>query len=81
MRRFLHHDNASADTSMFVRQFLAKNKIVIMLQPAYSPMLATADYFLFPKLKTLAWDSKHYLLDHGDSTVTGSKLEHFKNIN
>ena len=37
---------------MLVREFLAKNKTVIMPQPTYSPDLAPADFFLFPKLKT-----------------------------
>ena len=41
----MHHDNALAHTSMLVREFLAKNKTVIMPQPPYSPGLA-------PKLKT-----------------------------
>ena len=46
----LHHDNAPADTSMLVRKFLFKNKTVIMPQPPYSPDLASADFFLLPKL-------------------------------
>ena len=48
----LQHDNASAYTSMLVREFLAENKTVIMPQPPNSPELASADFFLFPKLKT-----------------------------
>ena len=32
----LHHDNAPAQTSMLVSEFLAKNKTVIMPQPSYS---------------------------------------------
>ena len=48
----LHQDNASAHTSMFVHEFLAKNKIITMLHPPYTPVLATTDFFLFPKLKT-----------------------------
>ena len=48
----LHHDNAPAHTSMLVREFLAKNKIVIMPQPPYSLDLTPADFFLFPKVKT-----------------------------
>ena len=39
-------------TSMPVREFLAKNKILIMPQPPYSPDLVPATFFLFPKLKT-----------------------------
>ena len=38
---------------MPVRKFVAKNKTVIMPQPPYSPDLAHADFFLFPKLQTL----------------------------
>ena len=48
----LHQDNASAHTSMFVHEFLAKNKIITMLHPPYTPVLATTDFFLFPKLKS-----------------------------
>lgn len=44
--------NSSAHTSLLVREFLAKNKTVIMPQPPNSPDLASADFFLFPKLKT-----------------------------
>ena len=39
-------------TSMLVRKILEKNKTVIMPQPPYSPDLAPAEFFLFPKLKT-----------------------------
>ena len=48
----LHQDNATAHITMLVREFLAKNKNVIISQPPYPPDLASADYFLFPKLKT-----------------------------
>ncbi|UYV74923.1 hypothetical protein LAZ67_12001814, partial [Cordylochernes scorpioides] len=36
----LHHDNAPAHTSLLVRDFLAKNKTLMMPQPLYSPVLA-----------------------------------------
>jgi hypothetical protein len=45
----LHHDNAPAHSSFLVRNFLAKNKTTVVLQPPYSPDLAPADFFLFPK--------------------------------
>ena len=51
----LHHDNAPADTFMLVREFLAKNKTVIMIQPPYTPGFVTADFFLFPKLGIIWW--------------------------
>ena len=47
-----HHVNASAHTLMFEREFLTKNKTVIMPQTPYSPDLPPAELFLFPKLKT-----------------------------
>ena len=37
---------------MLVREFLAKNRTVIMPQPSYLPDLAPADFFLFSKPKT-----------------------------
>ena len=37
---------------MLVREFLGKNKSVTMPQLSYSPDLASANFFLFPNLKT-----------------------------
>ena len=37
---------------MLVREFLAKEKTVIMPQPPYSQDLTPADFILFPQLKT-----------------------------
>ena len=52
----LHHDNAPAHSSFLVRSFLAKNETTVVPQPPYSPDMAPADFFLFPKLKsTLKW--------------------------
>jgi hypothetical protein len=48
----LHHDNAPAHLSFLVRNFLAKNETTVVPQPPYSPDLAPADFFLFPKLKS-----------------------------
>ena len=48
----LHHDNAPAHSSFLVRKFLVKNKMTVVPQPPYSPDLAPADFFLFPKLKS-----------------------------
>lgn len=45
-----HHDNILAYTPMFVHEFAAKQKIVIMPQTTYSP--APTIFFLFSKLKT-----------------------------
>jgi len=48
----LHHDRAPAHLSFLVRNFLAKNETTVVPQPPYSPDLAPADFFLFPKLKS-----------------------------
>ena len=56
----LYYDNAApAYTSMLEREFLAKNKTVIMLEPPYSLDLSPADFFLLPKLKT-PMKGKHF---------------------
>jgi len=36
----------------FSGNFLAKNETTVVPQPSYSPDLAPADFFLFPKLKS-----------------------------
>jgi transposase len=48
----LHHDNAPVHSSFLVLNFLAKNETTVIPQPSYSPDLAPADFFLFPKLKS-----------------------------
>jgi transposase len=47
----LHHDNATAHASLLTREFFAKNETTVVPQPPYSPDLAPANFFLFPKLK------------------------------
>jgi len=48
----LHHDNAPAHASLLIREFLAKQDTIVVPQPPYSPDLAPAAFFLFPKLKS-----------------------------
>ena len=48
----LHHDNAPAHASLLIHEFLAKQDTIVVPQPPYSPYLALADFFLFPKLKS-----------------------------
>ena len=48
----LHHDNAPAHSMFLVRNFLVKNESTVVHQPSYSPDLAPAYFFLFPKLKS-----------------------------
>ena len=42
-------EKPSVDLAMLVREFVAKNKTVIMPQSPYSSDLAPADFVLFPK--------------------------------
>jgi len=49
----LHHDNAPTDASLLIRSYLAKHQTSVVLLPPYSPDLAPANFFLFPKLKPL----------------------------
>jgi transposase len=48
----LHHDNAPPHASLLILEFLAKQETIVVPQPPYSPDLAPADFFLFPKLKS-----------------------------
>jgi len=48
----LHHDNVPAHASLLIREFLAKQDKIVVPQSPYSPDLAPADFFLFPKLKS-----------------------------
>ncbi|UYV84861.1 hypothetical protein LAZ67_X003748 [Cordylochernes scorpioides] len=59
----LHHDNAPANTSLLVRDLLAKNNTLMMPQPPYSPDLAPCDFFLFPKLKRPMKGRRYSTLD------------------
>src|SRR5215469_3884082 len=48
----LYHDNAPAHASLLIREFLAKQETIVVPQSPYSPDLAPADFFVFPKLKS-----------------------------
>jgi histone-lysine N-methyltransferase SETMAR len=47
----LLHDNARPHTAIRVRNFLAQRRVTVIEHPSYSPDLAPADFFLFPRLK------------------------------
>lgn len=47
----LHHDDAPAHSCILVRDWIAKNGIITIEHPPYSPDLAPCDFFLFPKIK------------------------------
>jgi len=48
----LYRDSAPAHSSFLVFYFLAKNETTVVPQPPYSPDLAPAYFFFFPKLKS-----------------------------
>ncbi len=48
---FLHWDNAPVHAARNVWMFLDQNNIQVLEHPPYSPDLAPADYFLFPRMK------------------------------
>ncbi|GBM99742.1 hypothetical protein AVEN_237668-1 [Araneus ventricosus] len=47
----LLHVNARPHTAIRVRQFLSTRKVTVLEHPPYSADLASADFFLFPRLK------------------------------
>jgi histone-lysine N-methyltransferase SETMAR len=47
----LHDDNALCHQALLVHEFLANHNMLSLLHPPYSPDLAPADFFLFPKMK------------------------------
>ena len=42
----------SADASLLIHEFLTKHEATVFPQPPYSPHLARADFFFFPKWKS-----------------------------
>jgi len=50
--RFLLHNNAPSHNATIVKRFLAQRKVTVLDHPPYSPDLAPADYFVFPKVKS-----------------------------
>jgi hypothetical protein len=49
----LHHDNALDHTAQSVREFLATKQITVLEHTAYSPDLATNEFFVFLKRKEM----------------------------
>ena len=49
----LHHDNAPAHRSFMVSEYLTKSQVRVLPQPPYSPDLAPADFYVFPRMKKL----------------------------
>jgi histone-lysine N-methyltransferase SETMAR len=79
----LHHDNAPAHCSLRVSQFLAGKGISAMDHPPYSPELAQADFWLFPKLKSVLKGKRFSDVEDIKSSVkkilTDIPVQDFKN--
>jgi len=71
--RILHHDNAPAHTTLFVKECLATKQITVLEHPAYSPDLAPSDVFLFPKIKETLKGSHFDDIDDISSNTTSSE--------
>jgi histone-lysine N-methyltransferase SETMAR len=56
----LHHDNTPAHSLLQVLQFLVRKGVSTMDNLLYSPDLAPANFWLFPKLKSVL-KGKHFL--------------------
>ena len=65
-----HWDNAPVHTAVTVRKFLEKKNLELLENPPYSPDLAPADYFLFPKLKA-SWQAPSWMQNLSRKTGTG----------
>jgi len=48
---FLQYDNAPSRDTTIDKQFVARKTLPFFTTPTYSPDLAPADYFRFPKVK------------------------------
>ncbi len=66
----LLHDNAPAHAAIRVRQFLAQRSVTVIDHPPYSPDLAPADFFLFPRLKIALKGTRFEDLDDIQESVT-----------
>ena len=65
----LLHDNASGHSAIRVRKFLTQKMVALLDCPPYSPDLAPADFFQFPRLKA-AIKSAHF----GDVTAMKDRV-------
>ncbi|GBM10250.1 hypothetical protein AVEN_177512-1 [Araneus ventricosus] len=48
---FLFHDNAPPHSALIVKKYLVRHSVTTLEHPPYSPDLAPADFYLFPRLK------------------------------
>ena len=54
---YFHHNNAPADNSILVTDYLCKMGIKTVPHPPYTPDLAPCDFWLFPKLRGCRYET------------------------
>jgi transposase len=64
------NDNSSAHWSVLVKNFLAKNNVTT-LEPPHPPDLASADYYLFPRMKSPLKGRRFYAVPDIIKNATG----------
>ena len=72
----LHRDNAPAHASLLIHRYLAKHQISVVPLPPYSPDLAPADFFLFPKLKTTLKGRRFQTIEEIQENVMRTACHH-----
>jgi transposase len=75
-RWMLQHNHTSLHSSFLVLDFLAKHATTVLPQPPYSPDLAPADFFLFPKLKSTLKGRRFESIE----AIKANSLAHLRNI-
>jgi len=55
--------------ALLIREFLTKHEVTIVPQPPYSPDLAPADFFLFPKLKSSLKDRRFQMVEETEENL------------
>ena len=66
--RLLYNENASANNTLSIREFLVKKNATVQEQSSYSPDLARCDFFLFPVFKGIVKENRF----EGMETIKGS---------
>jgi len=67
---FLLHNNAPSHNAAIVKKFLVNRNVAVLHHPPYTPDLAPADYFLFPKLKFSLKGQRFQTVEEIQSAVT-----------
>jgi hypothetical protein len=66
----LHHDNAPAHSSLLIHSYLAKHQTSVVPHSPYSPDVAPADLFLFPKIETILKGRRFQTIEKIQENVT-----------